>query len=153
MNPSINIHELLKQQIYDEKITPHSRNQANTNGRYMHFEQNRPYSAQTFGVSDNYLVLDSFTKSSNSNLSKGEISWNIQIQGATNIEQGIIGSTQLLNTIVEIELGSFTLPILREIKYPDVSINLGSFIQLEQNNAIPKISKYLRKPSTILQLF
>ena len=84
-NFPINVHELLKRQVYNEEITPHSRNDANSNGKpntdkYMFFDQSRPYSDQTFGVSDNYLILDSFTKSPvSSNLERGEISWNIQI--------------------------------------------------------------------------
>jgi len=146
--PAIDIHELLKRQVYNEKITPHSRNNANTNKNYMHFEQNRPYSEQTFGVSDNYLVLDSFIKSPDSNLSRGEISWNIQIQGSTNIVQNIIGSNKLLDTIIEIELGEFTLPILKEIPYPKLTLNIGQYIELAQNNSIPESSKSL---SPVLQ--
>jgi len=145
---SIDIHELLKRQVYNEKITPHSRNNANANRNYMHFEQNRPYSDQTFGVSDNYLVLDSFIKSPDSNLSRGEISWNVQIQGSTNLDQNIIGSNKLLDTVIEIELGKFTLPILKEISYPKLTLNIGQYIQLEQNNSIPENSKNL---SPVLQ--
>jgi hypothetical protein len=81
LNNPINVHELLKQQIYSEQITPGSRNPANQNNDYMYFEQGRPYSAQTFGVSDSYLMLDSFTKSLSSSMQNGELAWNIQIQG------------------------------------------------------------------------
>ena len=30
-NPPINVHELLKRQVFNENITPHSRNRANAN--------------------------------------------------------------------------------------------------------------------------
>lgn len=143
-NPPINVHELLKRQVFSEDITPHSRNKANANNsnignsNYMFFEQNRPYSDQTFGISDSYLILDSFTKSASSNLENGEISWNIQTQGPTNIDQGIIGSINLLANVIEIELGSFTLPILKESIYP-INTNIAAIltnnnISLIQNN-------------------
>jgi hypothetical protein len=120
MNPNnpINVHELLKQQIYSEQITPGSRNPANQNNDYMYFAQGRPYSAQTFGVSDNYLILDSFTKSLSSSMQNGELAWNIQIQGSTNLDQNIIGSRNLLGNVIEIELGTFSLPLLQEVTYP-----------------------------------
>jgi hypothetical protein len=153
-NFPINVHELLKRQVYNEEITPHSRNDANASGnpntnKYMFFDQSRPYSDQTFGVSDNYLILDSFTKSPvSSNLERGEISWNIQMQGATNIEQGIIGSINLLDNVIEMELGSFTLPILKEVPYPPLNCLNSSNILLIQNNSIPDNSVNL---SPVLQ--
>jgi hypothetical protein len=138
-NNPINVHELLKQQIYSEQITPGSRNPANENNDYMYFAQGRPYSAQTFGVSDSYLILDSFTKAYSSNLQNGELSWNIQIQGSTNLEQNIIGSRNLLGNVIEIELGEFSLPLLREVTYPLDGPNPTQIanITLIQNNATP----------------
>lgn len=144
-NIPVNIHELLKTQVFSEDITPHSRNSANSgnknkyNDKYMFFEQNRPYSDQTFGVSDSYLILDSFTKAAASELEQGVLSWNIQTQGPTNVDQGIIGSMRLLGTVIEIELGSFTLPILKENEYPINTITEkklnNSNISLIQNNS------------------
>ena len=153
----INVHELLKRQVFSEEITPHSRNSSNSSGKnraneYMFFEQNRPYSSQTFGISDNYLILDSFTKAGSSNLSRGELNWNIQMQGATNIEQGIIGSRNLLDNIIEIELSSFTLPILKEINYPKLDLDLGSNVVLEQNNNIPSTAAKLNPVLQIQQI-
>ena len=136
-NNPINVHELLKQQIYSEQITPGSRNPANQNNDYMYFEQGRPYSAQTFGVSDSYLMLDSFTKSLSSSMQNGELSWNIQIQGSTNLDQNVIGSRNLLGNVIEIELGAFSLPLLREVTYPLDGPNpiQISNMTLIQNNA------------------
>ena len=144
-NTPINVHELLKTQVFSEDITPHSRNSANAgtgnkhNDKYMFFEQNRPYSHQTFGVSDSYLILDSFTKAAASELEFGVLSWNIQTQGPTNVDQGIIGAMRLLGNVIEVELGSFTLPILKEAKYPintliEQRLN-NSNISLIQNNS------------------
>jgi hypothetical protein len=136
-NIPINVHELLKQQIYSEQITPGSRNPANQNNDYMYFAQGRPYSAQTFGVSDSYLMLDSFTKSLSGSIQNGELSWNIQIQGSTNLDQNIIGSRNLLGNVIEIELGAFSLPLLREVTYPLDGPNpiQISNMSLIQNNA------------------
>lgn len=144
-NTPINVHELLKTQVFSEDITPHSRNSANSgtgnkhNDKYMFFEQNRPYSHQTFGVSDSYLILDSFTKAAASELEFGVLSWNIQTQGPTNVDQGIIGAMRLLGNVIEVELGSFTLPILKEGRYPintliEQRLNTSN-ISLIQNNA------------------
>ena len=135
-NTPINVHELLKTQVFSEDITPHSRNSANAgtgnkhNDKYMFFEQNRPYSHQTFGVSDSYLILDSFTKAAASELEFGILSWNIQTQGPTNVDQGIIGAMRLLGNVIEVELGSFTLPILKETKYP-----INTLIEQRLNNS------------------
>jgi hypothetical protein len=145
-NTPINVHELLKTQVFSEDITPHSRNSSNSgtgnkhNDKYMFFEQNRPYSQQTFGVSDSYLILDSFTKAAASELEFGILSWNIQTQGPTNVDQGIIGAMRLLGNVIEIELGSFTLPILKEGRYPintliEQRLNTSNISLIQNNNS------------------
>ena len=148
-NP-VNMHEMLKRQIFSEDITPHSRNPANEKGKYMQFAQNIPYSDQTFGISDNYLLLDSFLKNpSASNLARGEISWNIQIQGSNSLLYQTIGSRNLLGNVIEVELGSFYLPLLKEVPYiVDTSLKniISHDISLIQNNASSAgIGPYLQK--------
>jgi len=121
-NQQINLHEILKRQVLNEEIAQHT--------------QSRPYSEQTFGISDNYLILDSFTKSGASNLEKGEFCWNLQINGTTNTDQKVVGSRYSLDNIIAIELGSFTIPILKEVQYPELTILNSNNIELIQNNSI-----------------
>jgi len=130
-NSPIDVHELLKKEIFTEDINPHLKS---------NFEKNKPSSDKTFGISDNYLMLDSFSKSAASNLEKGELSWNIMIQGTTNVSQNVIGSRNTLSNAIEIEFGSFTLPILKEFPYPlDTPTILNQFKNLNmdiiQNNS------------------
>ena len=59
----LNIQELLKAEIYNEKITPLSQNESNAKQSHSKRSQpNKPYSAQTYGVSDQYLILDTIPK-------------------------------------------------------------------------------------------
>ena len=141
-NDSINIHELLKQQVYNEKITPQSQNNYNSGERQGKWiQQNKPYSPLTYGISDQFVMLDSFLKTPDSNLSKGEFRWNLAIQGATSANPNLIGVTDILSTIVQITLGSFSIPILPVIPYPlpysqiNTSL-LNNGITLANNNNI-----------------
>ena len=139
-NTNIDIHELLKQEMYNEKITPQSTNSANSgNNKAEWTQQNRPYSAQTFGISDQYVMLDSFLKSENSNMQKGEIFWNLYTQGSTTANPNVIGVIDTINTVISILIEPFSMPILEENTYPlsntQLITNLTSAgITLIQNN-------------------
>ena len=139
---NINIQELLKQEIYDEKITPLSNNPANRNNSNasQRSQPNKPYSEQTVGVSDQYLILDTFLKSVDSAPTRGELKWNIYAQGSTSNNPPVVGVLNNLSTVVDIQTGSFSMPIPSEHLYPlsDLSLikNLLSIgISLIQNNA------------------
>ena len=136
---NINIQELLKAQIYDEKITPLEKNSSNQ-VKFERSHPQKPYTTQTFGVSDQYLILDSFLKSTESIPEKGELKWNISQQGSTTLSPPSIGVIDYLSTITEIEIGQFTMPILPEYLYPlsdQQTVNkLSNYgIALNQNNS------------------
>ena len=139
-NDSIDIHELLKHQVYDEKITPLNKNSYNTGAQSGEWiQQNKPYTGQSFGISDQYLVLDSFLKSPESNLSKGEFMWNLAVQGVTTESPNLTGVLDILSTVIEITIGSFAMPILPDVPYPlpNSIINtafISNGITLIQNN-------------------
>ena len=140
-NDLIDIHELLKHQVYSEKITPLNKNKYNTGtqpGEWL--QQNKPYTGQSFGISDQYLVLDSFLKSPESNLKRGEFIWNLAIQGVTTESPNLTGVLDILSTVIEIKLGAFAMPILPDAPYPlPNSLSNTTFISkgitLIQNNS------------------
>ena len=138
---NINIQELLKAEIYDEKITPLSQNPFNSGkDQYQKSQPNKPYSSQTFGISDQYIVLDSFLKSPESILERGEIKWNIAPQGVTNLSPPLVGVIDNLSTVTEIEFGDFSMPFLPEFIYPladiqTVLVLTNSDLALSQNNS------------------
>jgi hypothetical protein len=67
------------------------------------------------GISDQFIVLDSFIKLRDSSLKPGEFKWNLAIQGHT--KPDLIGVNDRLTDIIEVEFGSFYLPIPPDVDY------------------------------------
>jgi hypothetical protein len=67
------------------------------------------------GISDQYIILDSFMKQRDSNVEGGEFKWTFAIQGQTRDQ--MIGVTDKLNDIIELEISEFYLTIPEDIKY------------------------------------
>jgi hypothetical protein len=67
------------------------------------------------GISDQFIILDSFIKLRDSNLKPGEFKWNMAIQGHT--KPDLIGVIDRLTDIIEIEFGSFYVPIPPDVPY------------------------------------
>jgi len=74
-----------------------------------------------FGISDQYMVLDSFLKSGDSDVQNGRFVYNLMIQGST--REDAIGIVDKLDYIIEIEVYPFCGPI--PTAYPYVTNNLG----------------------------
>jgi hypothetical protein len=98
------IHELLKQDMFDSSKQCTS-----------HFEKNRPCPHELFGISDQYVILDSFSKVPNSAIERGEFRWNFMVQGVTSSEY--IGINNVIENLIEMRIGKFTFPILEEVPY------------------------------------
>ena len=65
--------------------------------------------------SDQYLVLDSWRKLRDSDLARGEMRWNLMVQGEGGDEH--LGVADQLSNVVEMQMGPFTLPVLPEVPY------------------------------------
>ncbi len=75
-----------------------------------HFEKNRPCPSTIYGVSDQYMVLDSFEKLRESPVEVGEFQFNFMVQGVTRNQN--IGVKETLNTVIGIQCYEFCIPVL-----------------------------------------
>lgn len=104
-----------------------------------HFEKGRPCPSAVYGVSDQYLVLDSFSKLRESQIERGEFKWNFMVQGVT--DSDVIGVKDKIDTVIEIQVGAFCLPILEDVAYTPTPAPYPAFptgtnqIVLVQNNS------------------
>jgi len=101
----LDVHELLKQEAFG-----HEPGAGDT-----HFEKNRPSPNEVYGVSDQYMILDSFSKLRDSAVERGEFKWNFMVQGVTGDQ--VIGVRDRIDTVISIQMGSFCVPILPEVEY------------------------------------
>ena len=133
-NSNIDIHELMKREAFDHAD--------GTSFDANHFERQRPAPGGVVGVSDQYVVLDSFLKTQTSDTANGQFHWNMMIQGVTGDQ--VIGVHDRMDNIIEIQFGQILMPPLPPIPYmlgsadpfdPDIprSISFGG-ITLTQNN-------------------
>ena len=107
------------------------------------------------GISDQYLMLDSFKKNPNSRVDQGEFIFDLAIQGSTG--DSVIGVRDKLDNVIEIQIGSFYMPPMPLITYG--TTNDGTFtisntttnIDLSQFYPGQNISLYIKE--TGLQSF
>ena len=106
------VHELLKREMFAPGVPACS----------DHYEKSRPCPASVHGVSDQYVVLDSFAKSKGSKVERGEFSFNFMVQGVTRDQ--IIGVKETLDTIIEAEVYAFSIPHLPFDEFNPTTIHL-----------------------------
>lgn len=94
----IDVHELLKREAFG------SPNDLCDN----HFEKSRPCPDATYGISDQYMTLDSFEMIEESRPQKGVLKWNFMVQGVTGNQR--IGVKDKMDTIIEMQIGCFCIP-------------------------------------------
>lgn len=129
----IDVHELLKREVFDREGGPAACD--------AHFEKSRPCPAGPHGISDQYVVLDSFCKLRESDVGRGEFRWNFMVQGVTGDQ--VVGVRDTLDNVIEIQLGAFTLPIPPEVPYvlqPPPAAPAGGVIVRCQNNTNPVVA-------------
>lgn len=103
----VDVHELLKKEARDEL----DERDAHASRRLA----NQPSVEIPYGVSDLYMVLDSFVKSGASDPARGRFNWDLMVQGVT--RDGAVGIRDTADTIIAIQLGGFYLPVLPEVPY------------------------------------
>lgn len=100
----IDVKELLKRDAYGDAP-----------GCDTHFEKSRPCLTAAHGMSDQYVMLDSFVKLRESRTAQGEYRWNFMVQGVTGDE--VVGVRDRIDTVVEMQMGSFAMPMLPDVPY------------------------------------
>jgi hypothetical protein len=101
----IDIKELLKREAFG----------AQNSASDSHFEKGRPSPSEPYGVSDHYLLFDSFEKVETSDPAKGTFKFNIMTQGVTRDQA--IGSKNKIETIIWAQIDTFTIPLLAADAY------------------------------------
>lgn len=101
----IDIHELLKREAFA------SPNHACDD----HFEKNRPCPDAVYGISDQYMVLDSFEKLETSIPAAGDFRFNFMVQGVT--QNQTIGVRDVVSTVIAIQVGTFFIPTIYPYQY------------------------------------
>jgi hypothetical protein len=101
----IDVHELLKREAFGDV------NDLCDN----HFEKSRPCPDAIYGISDQYMVLDSFEMVEESQPQHGMLKWNFMVQGVTGNQR--IGVKDKMDTIIEIQIGAFNIPKLLPVPY------------------------------------
>lgn len=92
-------------------------------------EKNRACPEGPFGISDQYVLLDSYRRTESSNLARGELHFDFAVQGRTGNQQ--IGTNDTVDTVIEMEVGPFYFPLLPEFSY--VTNNP------QTNNGLPRL--------------
>ena len=104
-----------------------------------HFEKNRPCPGAVYGVSDQYVILDSFEKVETSRPDRGEFQFNFMVQGVTRNQA--IGVKDKLDTIIGVQVCSFCIPLLPPDKFAladIVTLNPGLVeLGLMSNGVLP----------------
>jgi hypothetical protein len=131
------LHELMKRMAFDD---PNPDLQT-------HFERSRPAANATVGVSDHYLTLDSFVKSTASDPARGVYAWDMMVEGVTGDDH--LGSRYTLENVTEIEMNASSFPIVDDVPYvtttdpPIPGIDSLNFVQ--NNGGAPG------EPPTLIQ--
>jgi hypothetical protein len=105
-----------------------------------HFEKNRPCPNETYGISDQFMILDTFDKVRSSQPEKGVFKFNFMVQGTTGDQ--VIGVRDVIDTVIEIQVGGFAMPIIPDVPYnlkapPPSSPSGRNQLVLVQNNTNP----------------
>lgn len=74
----------------------------------LHAEKSRPSPWRVYGVSDHYVVLDSYAKVMSSEMHRGRLEFNFAIQNET--EKQRVGIKDVVRNVIEIEIGEFCIP-------------------------------------------
>jgi hypothetical protein len=131
----IDTHEILKAEAFSSEAP----------GCDDHFDKSIPCPTSIYGVSDQYITLDSFYKLPSSDIGRGRFHWNLMIQGVTGDQ--VVGVRDKMDTIIEIQIAAFSMPIPPEVPYVTTSLPLpGTLVPnqliLVHNNNNNSIAPY-----------
>lgn len=124
------IHNNDEDNIFDELIRQNILN--NNNNEEITNKNDINYVSKNDVFIEQYIVLDSFSKIKESNITSGEYQWMFNTQGQSMNES--IGVLYDLDNIVEIQMGSFYMPLIEDNIYIDTSIIAYGEVDLIQNN-------------------
>lgn len=104
---------------------------------------------EEWGISDQYFMLDSWAKLESSDISNGELSFNLALQTGT--EVGVVGIEDLLEDVIEMELYSFGLPSVPLLPFitNDIADNVNGTPNIVPNTQLPRLTTNTSVPEVI----
>lgn len=87
-----------------------------------------------FGLSDNYVIFDSFLKSPASIPAQGLYIWNMIVQGSTGKQ--VIGVNNVIEQTIEMQAGPFVFPQIQDVPYLVNRNNGGGPVIPEVNGSV-----------------
>jgi hypothetical protein len=131
------LHELLMEDIMPETNIKLDNNTKQNNNPTIN-NSSKEYIEQ-------YIMLDSFVKIKNSSTEYGEYKWIFNTQGQTLDES--VGVLEDIDNVVQIQIGTFYIPILEDALYKDTRVESFNTVTLVQNNT----SNFNEPPTLIRQ--
>lgn len=104
----VDVHELLVGELRGERAETRAL-------REEREELSLPDPTDVYGVSDQYLVLDSWHKVRSSRTERGEFAFNFMVQGVTGDQ--VIGVRDRIDNVIQIQIGSFVMPRISDVPY------------------------------------
>jgi len=127
INDDNDIHEMLKENILGSRKK--YENETDINKEILHSLT----SGDHFVMAQQYVLLDSFLKNQASHTHLGEYNWTLSTHNHSKFDA--IRIYEIFDYVIEIQIGSFNLPMINDIPYIDPIINHSGIINLMQNNA------------------
>lgn len=140
----VNVHEMLKADMFA----------ANSPRCNDHFEKSRACPSAVYGVSDQYIVLDSRSAEFPTEPHLGRFHFSFMVQGAS--RERAIGIQDKLDNIIQIESLPFyiPLPLLDDISEPTLTgVGIGPLPGTSTDDPIAGIRTQLANSNTIVLLF
>lgn len=104
--------------------------------------------SQEWGISDQYIILDSFQKSETSDISNGELRFNLAVQGGGIGE--VVGINDQLNDIIEMEIFKFFLPSVPLLPFRSNDIaDVNGIPQQLPDSQLPRLTVNTEVPEVI----
>lgn len=135
---AVDVHELMKHEAFASASASCD----------DHFEKSRPCPSAVYGVSDQYVILDSFEKVRESRTDRGEFQFNFMVQGVTRDQT--IGVKDRLDTVIGIQVCDFCIPLLSFDNFdPAVAVALRpglAALGLAANGPLPSAGDAVTNP-------
>lgn len=136
----LDVHEILKHEAFAAEAASCD----------DHFEKSRPCPSAVYGVSDQYMILDSYEKVQDSRPEHGQFKFNFMVQGVTRDQN--IGVKDRLDTIIGIQVCDFCIPLLPFDEFdPEVIQTLNPGLPpgfLAANGALPTTGTPVNNPQS-----
>ena len=129
----VNLHEMMKREVFGYDGETAANRPGDAPATPGHFEVQRANPAHPTGISDHYIVLDSFEKLESSRPERGEFDFNFMVAGTTRDQA--LGVTREIETVCALQIAPFTTPKLPYDNFVDSDLVALDFAAARQSLA------------------